>query len=417
VTPAREPPQQRSHAARFARLSWVLWGLCLLLCCLALTFLMLSVATPLPYVSSGFRGSSVALAIPLSTVGAIVASRRPANPIGWLLCAAGIGYGLQTLAEEYRVYALFTTAGAFPLGPHAAWLASWLWVPLLGLVTVYVFLLFPDGKLPSPRWRPVAWVAGVALAAASTGFAFAPGPLNEFPIVPNPFGLRPGAAILRQAATVGMVIFALTTLASGASLLLRLRRARAAERQQLKWFVYAATVSALAFGVAVGLVLVGRPSTVALIVSVLAFAGLPVVVGIAILRYRLYDIDRIIHRTLVYGLVTALLGGIYAGAVLLLGHASGGVTDDPPSWAVAGATLAVAALFQPARHRIQTMVDRRFNRRRYNAARTVEAFSVRLRDQVDLDTLSAELVAVVDETMEPTTVSLWLSAPAKHSTR
>jgi hypothetical protein len=392
-----------------------LWGLCLLLCCLALWFLILSVATPLPYVSSGFRGSSVVLAIPLSTVGAIVASRRPENPIGWLFCAAGLGYGLQTLAEEYRIYALLTTAGAFPLGLQAAWLASWLWVPLLGLITVYVFLLFPDGKLPSQQWRPVAWLAGVGLAVASAGFAFAPGPLNEFPVVTNPYGVQPWAAVLDQAAPAGMLTFVLTTLASGASLLLRLRRARPDERQQLKWFAYAAVLSAFAFGVAVGLVLMGRPSAVALIVSVLAFAGLPVAVGIAILRYRLYDIDRIIHRTLVYGLVTALLGGIYTGSVLLLGHAFGGVTDDPPSWAVAAATLAVATLFQPARHRIQTWVDRRFNRRRYDAAKTVQVFSARLRDQVDLNTLSAELVAVVDETMEPSTVSLWLRAPVKHS--
>jgi hypothetical protein len=179
--------------------------------------------------------------------------------------------------------------------------------------------------------------------------------------------------------------------------------------------VYAATLSALALGVAVGLVLAGKPSEVALVVSVLAIAALPVAIGIAIMRYRLYDIDRIIHRTLVYGLLTAVLGLGYAGAVLVLGQLFGGVTEDPPSWAVAGATLTVAALFRPARRRIQQAVDRRFNRRRYDAARTIEAFSARLRDQIDLDTLSAELLAVVDRTMEPTTVSLWLRPPAEHS--
>jgi hypothetical protein len=394
--------------ARVAWLGWILWALSLLLCCLSLLFLMLSASTLLPLMSSSLRGSSVALAMLLSTVGAIIASRRRQNPIGWLFCAAGLGYSLQALAEEYRVYALFTTAGAFPLGLQAAWLASWLWVPLSGLVTVYVFLLFPDGKLASRRWQLVAWLAGVGLAMASAGFAFSPGPLNEFPAVANPFGLQRGAAILDQAANVGMLVFALTTLASGASLLLRLRRARGEKRQQLKWFVYAAALAALVIGAAIGLVLVGRPSELALIVSMLAFAGLPVAVGIAILRYRLYDIDRLINRTLVYGLLTALLGLGYAAVVLVLGQLFGGVGNQPPSWAIAGATLAVAALVQPARRRIQQAVDRRFNRRRYDAANTIQAFSARLHDEVDLDTLSAELLRVVDQTMEPTVASLWL---------
>jgi hypothetical protein len=404
--------------ARVAWLGWTLWALCLLLCCLALLFLALSAATPLPpSVSSGLRGSSVALALLPSTAGAIIASRRPDNPIGWLFCAAGLGYGLQALAEEYRIYALLTTAGAAPLGLQAAWLSSWLWVALSGLATVYVFLLFPDGRLPSPRWRPVAWLAGAGLVVASASFAFSPGPLNEFPIVANPIGLKRGAAVLDQAASVGMLVFALTTLAGGASLLLRLRRARGEERQQLKWFVYAAALSALAIGVAIGLVLVGRPSEVALAFSVLALAGLPVAIGIAILRYRLYEIDRLINRTVVYGLLTAVLGLGYVGAVLVLGQLFGGVTQDPPNWAVAGATLTVAALFQPARRRIQRVVDRRFNRRHHDAAETIDAFNARLRDEVDLDTLSTELVAVVDQTMEPTAVSLWLRRPTERSGR
>jgi hypothetical protein len=198
-------------------------------------------------------------------------------------------------------------------------------------------------------------------------------------------------------------LFTAVSLAACASLVARFRRARGEERQQLKWFAYAATLMVIS-SVVGGMLFpaggdVGAGITIAL---------LPVAAGIAILRYRLYDIDRLINRTLVYGLLTALLGLVYATAVLVLGQVFGGVTDDPPSWAVAGATLAVAALFQPARRRIQAVVDRQFNRRKYDMAKTVEAFSARLRDEVDLDTLSAELLAVVNQTMEPTRASLWL---------
>jgi hypothetical protein len=197
------------------------------------------------------------------------------------------------------------------------------------------------------------------------------------------------------------------------ALLMRFRRSRGVERQQLKWFTFAGTVTFA------GLILIVTPSQagwigpIYLLVSLPLLLSMPVAAGVAILRYRLYDIDRLINRTLVYGLLTAMLGLGYAGIVLALGQLSGGVTSDPPSWAVAGATLAVAAVFQPARRRIQRAVDRRFNRRRYNAARTVEAFSRRLRDEVDLDTLSAELLTVVDQTMQPTTASLWLRPSAR----
>jgi hypothetical protein len=197
------------------------------------------------------------------------------------------------------------------------------------------------------------------------------------------------------------------------ALLMRFRRSRGVERQQLKWFTFAGVVTFAGF------ILIVTPSQYGLIGPIYLLVGLPlllsmpVAAGVAILRYRLYDIDRLINRTLVYGLLTAMLGLGYAGIVLALGQLSGGVTSDPPSWAVAGATLAVAAVFQPARRRIQRAVDRRFNRRRYNAARTVEAFSRRLRDEVDLDTLSAELLTVVDQTMQPTTASLWLRPSAR----
>jgi hypothetical protein len=185
------------------------------------------------------------------------------------------------------------------------------------------------------------------------------------------------------------------------------------ERQQLKWFTYAGVLLILTIPAGEYL-----PATIGDALFGLIIVLVPVAAGIVILRYRLYDIDRLINRTLVYGALTAVLGGVYAAAVLVLGQLFGGVSTDPPSWAVAGATLAVAALFQPARHRIQAVVDRRFNRRKYNAAKTVEGFSARLRDEVDLDTLSAELLAVVEQTMQPTTASLWLrpsTEPLRHT--
>jgi hypothetical protein len=250
----------------------------------------------------------------------------------------------------------------------------------------------------------VTWLAAGLTAAYAVLGALSPTlQLPNGRTVANPIGVTsidldagPLGAVLS-----GLLLFVLV--ASISSLIVRFRRSQGVERQQLKWFTYAGALVLLA---PLSNSLLGNISYVLLL-------ALPIAVGIAILRYRLYDIDRLINRTLVYGLLTALLGTVYAGAVLVLGQIFGGIGDQPPSWAVAGVTLAVAALFQPARRRIQRLVDRRFNRRRYNATRTVEAFSGRLRDEVDLDTLSAELLAVVDQTMQPTQSSLWLR-PSAH---
>jgi hypothetical protein len=265
-------------------------------------------------------------------------------------------------------------------------------------------LLFPTGRLLSPRWRPVAWLTAVVTALSTMLNSLQPtlGPFGD-QVVMNPIGVA-AVGNPEKSPVVPALIILLTVLAAVAfgSLVLRFRRSRGEERQQLKWFTYAAALVPLSM---LGDAL---PAVIGDLVIDLPIVFLPVATGIAILRYRLYDIDRLINRTLVYGLLTALLGGVYAGAVLVLGQVFGGVGGDPPSWAVAGATLAVAALFQPARRRIQAVVDRRFNRRKYNAAQTIQAFSTRLREQVDLDTLSSELLAVVDQTMQPTRAWLWL---------
>jgi hypothetical protein len=359
----------------------------------------------------------------LSTMGALIVARRPANRIGWSFVAAGFGLALQGFASEYAVYALLTDPGALPGGAWLAWISTWLTIPAIYSAFVALLLLFPNGRLLSPRWRPVAWmvvgwIAGVAVGNVAS-------PLESWLGVEAPVRLNEAAGQIIT--TIGGLAWLLATLAipaAAASLVIRFRRSRGQERQQLKWLAYAAAM--LGLGV-LGRELVAildqlgwvRPQStrpVAAVlggVAILGVTALPVTAGLAILKYRLYEIDRIINRTLVYGLLTALLAAIYAGLVLSIGQLSGGIGTEPPSGAVAGATLAVAALFQPARRRIQQAVDRRFNRRKYNAAQTIQAFSTRLREQVDLDTLSSELLAVVDQTMEPTQVSFWLR-PSPH---
>jgi hypothetical protein len=272
-------------------------------------------------------------------------------------------------------------------------------------------LLFPTGRLLSPRWRPAAWLAGAATATFTVLAALRPDldPAADH-VVANPIGVA--AVENPEESAVGVTLLILVILVGVVgfvSLVIRFRRSRGEERQQLKWFTYAGALLPLAV---LGDFL---PAPLGNIAFAVPIVFLPVAAGIAVLRYRLYDIDRLINRTLVYGLLTALLAVVYASGVLLLGQVFGGVGRDPPSWAVAGATLAVAALFQPARRRIQQAVDRRFNRRRYNAAKTIEAFSNRLRDQIDLDTLSTELLAIVDQTTEPTRASLWLRPSASGS--
>jgi hypothetical protein len=290
----------------------------------------------------------------------------------------------------------------------------WAWYPAQGLMSTFLLLLFPTGHLPSRRWRPVAWAAGATITGVSLVAAVAPEPLDEG-LPPNPLGIQQMAAVYEIAGPIAFFILGVLGLASVASLVVGFRRARGEERHQLKWFTYGAGVLILLL--AASAVSPALNARVPALVVAAALAAPPLVIGVAVLRYRLYDIDRLINRTLVYGLLTATLGLAYAGVVLVLGQLFGEAGGNPPSWAVAGATLAVAALFQPARRHIQQAVDRHFNRRKYNAAKTIEAFSTRLRDEVDLDTLSAELLAVVDQTMQPAAASLWLRPSMQESRR
>jgi hypothetical protein len=338
-------------------------------------------------------------------VGALIVAHRPGNAIGWIFSAMALLAFTGQLASEYATYAYVTRPGSLPGAILAAWYDAWVWYLVLALALVFTPLLFPTGRLLSPRWRPAAW-----LAAAQTGAVTVLGALQpdldtvRGQVIANPIGVA--GVESPEESTVGAALYVLLILLAAValgSLVIRFRRSRGEERQQLKWFTYA--VALLLPGVVLPEFL---PEPVGSVVAAVPVVFVPVAAGIAILRYRLYDIDRLINRTLVYGLLTALLAGVYGGAVLVLGQVFGGVGRHPPSWAVAGATLAAAALFQPARRRIQAVVDRRFNRRRYDAAKTVEAFSFRLRDEVDLDALSAELLAVVEQTVQPTVAWLWL---------
>ena len=346
-------------------------------------------------------------ALTAGVVGAVLASRRPRHPVGWLLLAMGVVMSVSGAAVGYIPYGLVVRPGALPAANVVARLYPVTIAVVLATVG-FVLLLTPTGSPPSPRWRWWARGLAVAVAVALVAALIAPGsldPLAQFvsgPLDPQVYG---GA--LRVANQLALLAGLLTILAGAASLVVRFRSARGVERLQLRWVALAAALTGLSMLVAAILIAVGEVNLAAW-ASVVGVLFLPLATGAAILRYRLYDLDRIISRTLAYGLLTLLLGAGYAAVALVLGQLAG----QDSSLAVAGATLAVAALFQPARRRVQQVVDRRFNRRRHDAARVIEGFGARLRDHVDLDTLTGELLAVTTQTMQPTRASLWLRPPA-----
>jgi hypothetical protein len=347
-----------------------------------------------------------------STVGAVLASRRARHPVGWLPLALGLSLAISGASAAYLPYGLVARPGALPAASHVALYYPATVVAQLAFLG-FVLLLTPTGSLPSPRWRWWARVAAATPVVLLLVVPIAPGRFDpRYLVVGGPVDFRAFGGLLLVANQLALAATVLAVVVATGSLVVRFRRALGVERQQLRWVALAAALTGVAVLAVAALVAVGDEAMAGW-AAVFGLMVLPLGIGAAILRYRLYDLDRVISRTLAYGLLTVLLGGGYVGAVLLLGQLFGGIGDKPPSWAVAGATLAVAALFQPAHRRIQQAVDRRFNRRRYDVARTIEEFSTRLRDQIDLDTLSTEILAVVDQTMEPTRVSLWLR-PSPH---
>ncbi|HEX7268915.1 MAG TPA: hypothetical protein VF256_16035 [Streptosporangiaceae bacterium] len=385
-------------------LAWALW-LATLGCCAAGLAVTLAVTRPLT-VAVLVEGAAHALAFPLgyATVGLVLSLRRPANPIGWLYAAAGLVWSLAIPGDPW-LYQLVAEHRPLPLTAQlAAVFGEFNWAPATVLGVTLPALVVPDGRLRSRRWRPVAATSVVAAVLVVVGGGLAPAQLEDLPIA-NPFGLAgPAGAVAGLLANVGTLLWVATMVASLACVVVRFRSSRGVERQQLRWV--AAGAAAAVAGLLAGAAVPQDNVLSGVLYSSVLF--IPLAVAVAVLRYRLWDLDRLVSRTVTYALVTALLVVPY----LVIVPAAGRLVGGSGSLAVAAATLAAAAVFQPLRRRVQDLVDRRFNRRRYDAARTVEGFATRLRDQVDLDALSAELLAVVDHTMQPAEASLWLRPPA-----
>ena len=393
-----------------ARLAWSMCAVSLASTALAILLLALNLSYPNPHVFDLWV-QGIVIPVTCSTVGVIIAARRPHHPIGWLFCAVGLLSGVNHLCAEYAIYALLTQPDSLPGGRAAAWVASWPWMPANALL-VFVGLLFPEGRLPSQRWLLFAWLNVAVAVVGTVAVAFLAGPIPALDPIENPLGLEGAQTLLGPVATIsGALERGILGIIVVASLFLRLRRARGEERQQIKWFAYAASV------VVIGAILtyvvpeatdarwVGR---VGLALLAVGFVGNPIAIGIAILKYRLYNIDLLINRTLVYGLLTVSLVGVYVGIIVVLQGLVRTLTGQGSQLAIVASTLAVAALFDPLRRLIQSFIDRRFYRRKYDARKTLEAFSAKLREETDLDALNNELVGVVRDTMQPTHVSLWL---------
>jgi hypothetical protein len=425
-----------------AWLAWSLWALCVAL--IALTLLLdfltgevIPAGVPGERPGLGFAVLTGVLSLAYPTVGTLIASRLPTNPIGWIFCGMGLLYGAGRFTTAYADYAL-TENFTFPGGESVAWFSSCLWFATLTL-GVFLILLFPDGQLPSRRWRIVAWAALFGAALSTLGTAFMPDKLIvTHPYVDNPFGVIGVVGgfttyeLFGASRFLGMTLLLTSSLAVLFSLILRLHHTRGIERQQIRWFLFAAVPLTVFLGlIELDLLILNLtydfylrfdflfnngtsifPSWEAFrdvqFVAVFALLSTPVFTYIAILKYRLYDIDVVINRTLVYGSLTTMLVALYFGGIVVSQRVFVLLTGQQSTLAVVASTLAIAALFVPLRRRVQGFVDRRFYRRKYDARKTLEAFSTKLRDETDLDALSDDLVGVVRETMQPAHVSLWL---------
>ncbi len=389
--------------------NWTAWGLwAITVLSVAPTLSLASVNEPSSARDTAFI-SLVVLAF--STVGSLVASRRPGNPIGWVFCIGAFLWIFGELALEYAVYALISAPGALPAGAWVGWFGGGIrgmgWL----LIVSFLLLLFPTGRLPSPRWRPVLWGA-VAFVVFFTLVVWLSPESDDLRLasVRSPLGVELG--VMDPLGEVMYLALPLLLAVSGAAVVVRFRRSRGDERQQIKWFAYAVAVMVSLFVFWFLLALGGLVAPDALMWTV-PLLGLPVAVGIAILKYRLYDIDLVINRTLVYGSLTVALVLVYGGCVVSLQYVLRTLAGQTSQLAVVASTLAIAALFGPLRRRVQAFIDLRFYRRKYDAARTLQDFSARLREKTELDGLNTELLAVVRETVQPEHASLWLRPAAE----
>lgn len=395
------------------RLAWSLWAVCVSLTGASLVLLALNVSYD-AHVFEWWLGNS--LVVIDVTVGAIVASRRPENPVGWLLCFLGVAVGMSSFTSQYAIYALLARPGSMPAGEAAALVASWILPVMIGLQVLYL-LLFPTGRLPGRRWRWLVWTTVAFVVVGAVLAAFSPGAhLGSLGSIRNPLGIE-GFTDFYEAVLYGSIFLFVAT---ASSLFMRLRRAAGVERQQLKWLAYAA--AAFAVGILLNLIVLAVDTPlwfewVDWIIFTALSPAIPVAIGIAILRHHLYDIDRIINRTLVYGALTATLALVYFVGVAGLQRLLAPLIGESSQLAIVASTFAIAALFTPLRRRIQNFIDRRFYRSKYDAAKTLEAFSARLRDETDLDALGGDLERVVSESVRPAHASLWLREPEAKSGR
>jgi hypothetical protein len=396
VTEGARQPERGVGEFGIRAVAWLVSGFAIACACLGVLLLVLN-GVGIGTKEFDYTAGAAVLGVSFSAVGGLIASQRPGNPIGWLFLTVGFSQGLDAFDTQYGRYALMTNPGALPGGSLMVWMSSWTFVPGLSLAATLTLLLFPTGRLPSPRWRWVPWAVAAAIALM---------------VLPQavPAQIAGGRVLLLE--ELGLLFIVVCMIASASSLVLRFRRAGGQERQQLKWLTYAAVVFIVIFVSSLFVPQAVRASelwpvaSLALLLTV--YPSIPVAVGIAVLRHRLYDIDIIINRTLVYGSLTAMLVVLYFGGIVVLQRVFVLLTGQGSTLAVVASTLLIAALFNPLRGRVQALVDRRFYRRKYDAAKTLEAFSARLREETDLDTLTDDLVGVVGETMQPAHVSLWL---------
>ena len=390
------------------RLAWALCVLSLALTALSLLLFILNLSYPNTHLYKPWLDNTLT-AVFYPTVGAIVASRRPENPVGWLLCLYGLVISISYFCAEYAIYALLAEPNSLPAAEVLVWIVSWMLSIIVGLPAL-LYLLFPTGRLPSRRWRWVAWLIAALVLAGVITSAFSSGALmGVLGPIRNPLGIEGFTGVYKA------LLYFISPVALSAvvlSVFMRLRRAAGVERQQIKWFAYAAAASVMATSLAYLVPgVIDTPlwfERMGFALNIAFIPAIPIAIGIAILRYRLYDIDRIINRTLVYGALSATLVALYFGGIVMLQRVFVLLTGQQSTLAVVASTLLIAALFTPLRRLIQGFIDRRFYRSKYDARKTLEAFSAQLRNETDLEALSDDLVGVVRETMQPAHVSLWL---------
>jgi hypothetical protein len=384
----------------------------LALTALSLLFLVLNLSHPDVHIFDYWLENTL-ISLVFSTIGAVIASRRPENSIGWLFCVVGLLGGIRHFTSQYVIYTLLADPGSLVGGEVLAWVTFWLWVPHLGLM-VFLPLLFPDGRLPSRRWRWVAWCIGFVILSGTVSAAFSSVPLFAgLGQIQNPLGIEEADGTSWLALTLSgiLVLWGVLLLVATASTFARLHYATGIERQQLKWFAYA--VATAVSGAVLRYVLSATADVswawwVGLVIVTVGLVFLAIAVGIAILHYRLYEIDLIINKTLVYGLLTVTLALVYLSSVFTLNQLFIALIGEGSQLVIVASTLLIAALFNPLRRRIQGFIDRRFYRRKYDAAKTLEAYGAKLREETDLERLCEDLMAVVHETLQPAYVSLWL---------